>query len=84
MPIVRTFVPVVAGAAQMGYRKFATFNIIGGVSWIFSMTIAGYFLGQFEIVGKNLEKVVIGIVLVSVLPIIFEMWKARSASKNAA
>src|SRR3989441_12890768 len=46
MPIVRTFAPVVAGAAEMGYRRFATYNIIGGLGWVLSMTLSGYYLGR--------------------------------------
>lgn len=77
VPIVRTFAPFVAGVAVMNYRRFLSFDILGGALWIGSMTIAGYFLGQFEIVRENIEKVAIGIVLISVLPIIIELIKAR-------
>ena len=84
VPIVRTFVPVVAGAGNMGYRKFATFNIAGGVSWIASMTVLGYFLGQVTWIAKNLEKVVILIVLISVLPAVFEWWKSRNSAEKTA
>src|SRR2546425_8964180 len=52
MPIVRTFAPVVAGAAEMGYRRFATYNIIGGLGWVLSMTLSGYYLGR---AGPNIE-----------------------------
>lgn len=77
VPIVRTFAPFVAGVAEMNYRRFVSFDILGGVLWIGSMTIAGYFLGQFEIIRENIEKVAIGIVLISVLPIVIELIKAR-------
>ena len=69
MPIVRTFAPVVAGAASMSYRKFAAYNVIGGIAWVCSMTLLGYFLGQIEWVQKNLEKVVVLVILLSVSPI---------------
>ena len=77
VPIVRTFAPFVAGVAEMNYRRFVSFDILGGVLWIGSMTIAGYFLGQFEIIRENIEKVAIGLVLISVLPIVIELIKAR-------
>lgn len=77
VPIVRTFAPFVAGVAEMKYRRFVSYDILGGALWIGSMTIAGYFLGQFEIIRENIEKVAIGIVLISVLPIVIELIKAR-------
>ena len=67
-PFVRTFVPVVAGVAQMPYRRFASFNIIGGASWVVLMTVAGYFLGQFQFVKAHIEFIVLGIIVVSVMP----------------
>lgn len=77
MPIVRTFVPVVAGIGKMPYKRFASFNVIGGASWVLSMTIAGYFLGQFEIVKKHIELIVIGIIFLSILPGIIAWLKNR-------
>lgn len=82
MPLVRTFVPVVAGIAQMGYRKFATYNIVGGAAWIASMTCLGYFLGGVaESAGfpleKHIEKVIIVVVFLSILPGIIAWWRAR-------
>ncbi|MEN9997550.1 MAG: hypothetical protein RI922_540, partial [Bacteroidota bacterium] len=61
VPIVRTFTPFAAGVGKMNYRKFLLFDIIGGVLWICSMTLAGYFLGQIEWIRDNNEKVVLGI-----------------------
>lgn len=84
MPIVRTFVPVVAGIAQMPYRRFASFNVIGGISWVLSMTIIGYFLGQFEFVTHHLEKVIILVVLISVMPGVIAWLRNRGASKAEA
>lgn len=81
VPIVRTFAPTVAGAAGMHYRQFVMFNIIGGIAWIFSMTLLGYFLGNVPFIAHNLEKAVIFIVLLSVLPMILHALKER---KNAA
>jgi len=68
MPIVRTFAPVVAGMGKMDYRRFLSFNVIGGFAWVVSMTLIGYFLGQFEWVRKNIEIVIILVVFASILP----------------
>jgi membrane-associated protein len=84
VPLVRTFVPVVAGSAGMTYRRFATFNIVGGIGWVSSMTLGGYFLGSiFPDLGKHVEKVIIVIVLLSVMPMVIEYLKARARSKHA-
>lgn len=79
MPVVRTFVPVVAGIGKMPYSRFASFNIIGGASWVLSMTIGGYFLGQFEFVKKHIELIVIAIIIISVLPGLSAWAKQRFA-----
>lgn len=79
MPLVRTFVPVVAGVAKMRYRDFFVYNVVGAAAWILSMTLMGYFLGQFEWVGKHVEKIIIAIVVISVLPGALEWWKHRNA-----
>jgi membrane-associated protein len=86
VPIVRTFVPVVAGAAQMGYRKFATYNIVGAAAWIISMTLTGYFLGNvIPGIDKHIEKVIIAVVFLSLVPAIYEWakakWKARAVAR---
>ncbi len=77
VPIVRTFAPFVAGVAEMNYSRFFSYDILGGALWIGSMTIAGFFLGQFELIRENIEKVALGIVFISVLPIVIELIKAR-------
>jgi membrane-associated protein len=82
MPIVRTFAPVVAGAANMGYRRFVAFNVFGGIGWVFSMTMLGYFLGQFEWIQKNLEKAVIIVILLSISPL-FIHWIGHRRAKRA-
>jgi len=84
MPIVRTFVPVVAGVAQMPYRRFASFNVIGAMSWVMSMTVIGYFLGSFDVVRHHLEKVIILVVILSILPGIVAWWRGRNEKKAAA
>ena len=81
VPIVRTFAPTVAGAAGMEYRQFLLYNIIGGIGWVCSMLLLGFFLGQIEIVKNNLDKAVIVIVLLSILPMILHALKER---KNRA
>ena len=81
VPIVRTFAPFIAGVGQMEYRRFASFNIFGGIGWVFSMTMAGYLLGGIPIVQRHFEKVVIGIVFVSVVPILVEYLKARTKTE---
>ncbi len=69
MPLVRTFVPVVAGAARMPYRQFATFNVVGGAAWVGSMTVVGFAIGQLvPDIGKHIEKVIIVVVFISILP----------------
>lgn len=82
VPIVRTFAPFVAGIAEMDYKKFFTFNIIGGFLWVFSLTIAGYFLGEIPWIRKNIELVALGIIFISVLPIIVEIVKAKMNSQK--
>lgn len=77
IPIVRTFAPFVAGVAEMDYSRFASFNIFGGIGWVVLMTSLGYLLGDNEIVRKHFEKVIIGIIVVSVLPIVFEYFRGR-------
>jgi len=81
MPIVRTFAPFVAGVGQMHYPTFLWFNVVGGILWVVLCTVAGYFFGNIEVVKKNFELVVIGIVLVSVLPLAWEWWAARRRSQ---
>jgi membrane-associated protein len=83
MPIVRTFVPVVAGIGKMPYQRFAMFNAVGGALWVSSMTIAGYFLGQFAVVKQNIEKMVIGIIFLSILPGIIAWLRARGGPPPA-
>ena len=75
VPIVRTIAPFVAGAGSMTYRKYITFCIIGAVLWVTSIILLGYFLGTNEWIKANFEKVVIGIVLVSVMPMVWQVTK---------
>lgn len=81
VPIVRTFAPFVAGVAEMKYRRFLSFDILGGALWIGSLTLAGYFLGHIVWIEKNIEKVALMIIFISILPVIVEFVKAKRASK---
>ncbi|MDZ4802912.1 MAG: VTT domain-containing protein [Bryobacteraceae bacterium] len=83
VPIIRTFAPFVAGVANMPYSRFVAFNIFGGIGWVVLMTMAGYYLGNVPLIRRHFEKVVIGIVLVSVLPVLLEIWKSRRPSAQA-
>jgi membrane-associated protein len=77
VPIVRTFVPTVAGVSNMHYRTFVVFNVVGGVLWGAGITTLGFFLGEIDVVKNNIEIAAIVIVAVSVLPIAIEFWKHR-------
>jgi membrane-associated protein len=79
VPIVRTFAPFMAGVGRMKYSRFLSFNIFGGIGWVLSMTLAGYELGNVPVIRQNFEKVVIGIAVVSVLPVVFQYFRSRSA-----
>jgi len=86
MPLVRTFVPVVAGMAQMPYKRFATYNIVGGIGWISSMTLLGFFLGNLvPDIGNHIEKLIVLVVFLSISPGLwaaFKRWR-RTASPSS-
>lgn len=82
-PIVRTFAPFMAGVGRMPYGRFVSFNVFGGLGWVLSMTLAGYYLGGVPLIRKNFEKVVLGIVVVSLLPLAIQYWHSRRASAAA-
>jgi membrane-associated protein len=77
IPIIRSCTPFIAGVARMPYTRFLGFSLVGGVVWIASITTLGCQLGQVELVRKNFEKVVLGIILLSLLPAVLEAVKAR-------
>lgn len=81
VPIVRTFAPFAAGLGTMGYRKFIGYCIAGAVLWVCSISIAGYLLGSNEWVMKNFEKVVLGIIFISICPMIFQFLKSKFSQK---
>lgn len=82
-PIVRTFAPFMAGVGRMPYRRFVSFNVFGGLGWVLSMTLAGYYLGEVPVIRRNFEKVVLAIVFVSLLPLAIHYWQSRRASAAA-
>ena len=82
VPIVRTLAPFVAGIGKMKYTTFITYNIIGAILWVVGITLAGYFLGNIPLIRDNFSKVVLGIIVVSVLPIIFEVVKEKFGKKS--
>jgi membrane-associated protein len=84
VPIVRTFTPITAGVSKMHYRTFVTFNLIGGTLWAFGVTLLGYFLGQVDVIERNLELAILTLVAISVTPIAIEIWKARREKRHSA
>ena len=84
MPIVRTFAPVVAGAAEMTYRRFAIYNVVGGILWVSSMTLIGYFLGlAVPDIEKHIHIVVAVVIFLSLLPAIIAWLRMRTQTRPA-
>ena len=83
IPVFRTFIPITAGVGRMNYRTFFLFNVLGAVLWSVSLTTLGYYLGQIDFVRDNIEAIVIGIVLVSGIPLIVEGVKMRRRARGA-
>ncbi len=84
VPVVRTFAPIVAGVGNMKYRTFIMFNLVGGFLWAVGVTTLGHFLGNINWVKNNIEVASVGIVTLSLLPVIFEFVKHRRAAAAAA
>ena len=82
VPIVRTLAPFVAGLGTMSYGKFMSYNVIGGVAWVVICTVAGFFFGNLPFVKENFSLVVLAIIFLSVLPAVWEIWKARKLRKR--
>ena len=83
VPIVRTFTPVVAGAGKMHYSTFVRYNVVGGFLWGVGITTLGYFFGQIPVVRDNIEVALIGIVLFSLLPVLFEVVRHRRQANGS-
>lgn len=81
VPIVRTFAPFVAGIGAMSYGKFILYNVVGGALWVVSLTLAGYWFAEFEFVKKNFTLVIFAIIIISILPAVIELWRARRAAR---
>ena len=85
MPIVRTFAPVVAGVGQMDYKRFITYNVVGGFLWVWSMLFTGYFLGRYiPGVDKHIEKIILLVIFLSILPGIISWLRERRKAAAAA
>lgn len=82
IPIVRTFAPFVAGVAQMEYSRFARYNVFGGIGWVVLTVTVGYLIGDNEFVRRHFEKVLVGIVLISVAPIAWEYLRSKSSRRT--
>lgn len=82
VPVVRTFAPFVAGVGKMSYGRFFAFNVVGGLLWVALCMAAGRFFGGYAVVQKNFELVIVAIIVISVLPVAIEFWKARTAEKR--
>lgn len=82
VPIVRTFAPFLAGVGQMTYRKFLSYNVIGAAAWVGSLTYAGYLFGNIPWVKDNLAYIVVGIVVLSLLPMLVQFLRDHSASRK--
>jgi membrane-associated protein len=82
VPIIRTFITAIAGVARMDPKKFFTYSAIGGVAWAAGITVLGFFLGQIAFVRDNIELMIILIVLISFVPIVLEVIKAKREKKH--
>lgn len=76
VPIVRTFVPFIAGIGSMNYRRFIAFNVVGGFIWIYFFIYVGFAFGNHPFIQKNFKMVILAIIVLSIVPIVFEYWRA--------
>lgn len=83
VPIVRTFCPIVAGVGHMSYPTFVRYNVVGGALWGVGVTLLGYFFGQIDVVRNNIEIAILGVVAISLLPIVVEVIRHRRAAASA-
>jgi len=82
VPIVRTFAPFVAGMGHMSYRHFALYNVTGALLWVLLFSYAGYLFGDLPVVQENLKLLIVGIIVVSILPGVIEVWSHRRQQKS--
>jgi membrane-associated protein len=82
VPVVRTFITVMAGVGDMGFRRFMIYSTVGGLLWASGVTVLGYYLGQISFVRNNIEAMLLAIVLVSVVPIAVELLRARATERR--
>ena len=83
IPIVRTFAPFVAGVGTMKYSKYILFCIVGGITWVTLLTYAGFKFGGNEFVSKHFELVILAIIIISLIPAVFQFAKMRAATKKS-
>ena len=81
VPVVRTYAPFVAGVGQMTFKKFVSYSVVGAYAWIVSFLCLGYFFGNIPTIRTNFHYVIVGIIILSVLPAVFEYWKSSRQSK---
>jgi membrane-associated protein len=84
VPIVRTFTPFVAGVGRMRYPRFLAFDVAGGLAWVWSFGLLGYFFGNRPVVKENFGLAIIAVIVISILPAVFEAWRARAARSRPA
>jgi len=83
LPLFRTFAPFVAGIGAMTWARFTFFNLIGAFAWVVSLTLAGYFFGNLPWVQKNLSAVILGIIAVSLIPVVIGWWQHRKEAASS-
>ncbi len=83
VPIIRTFAPFVAGIGNMSYGKFISYNVIGGVGWVAVFVFGGYFFGNIPLVKRNFSLVIFAIIIISVLPAVFEFFRQRRKNRRS-
>lgn len=82
VPVIRTFAPFVAGIGRMPYGYFIGYNLMGGIAWVLICILSGFFFGNIPLVKKNFELVILAIIVISFLPILIEVWKARKQADS--
>ena len=84
IPIIRTFAPFVAGIGRMTYGRFVTYNVVGGIAWVWLFTLGGFFFGNLQVVKDNFTLVILAIIAISLLPALYEVLKARLKSTEVS